>query len=237
MTTVGVPGDPNLEAVQSAFAALGDLRESVVLVGGCATGLLVTATRSEMIRPTRDVDLVVEVVSARDFRRAEQRLRTCGFVNDQSPEAPICRWRHGEIMVDLMPMTADILGFGNRWYPRAVELADRVTLPDGQLIRLVSAPVLLVTKFDAFRSRGRGDLLSSHDLEDVMTLIDGRAELEDDVAASPDDIRQAIGKECSDLSADASLVEAMAGFLPGDPASQGRLPELRARLERLAGIQ
>ena len=59
MTTVGIAGDPNLEAVQSAFAALGDLREMVVLVGGCATGLLLTSARSELIRPTRDVDLVL----------------------------------------------------------------------------------------------------------------------------------------------------------------------------------
>lgn len=237
MNTVGITGDPNLAAVQSAFAALGDLRELVVLVGGCAAGLLVTTTRSEMIRPTRDVDLVVEVLSTREFQRTEQRLRAKGFVNDQSPEAPICRWCHGSIIVDLMPMDSAVLGFGNRWYPRAVELAERVLLPDGQAFRLVSAPVLLVTKFDAFRSRGQGDLLSSHDLEDVMTLIDGRVELEDEVAASPDDIRQAIRNECGDLVADARLLEAMAGFLPGDPASQGRLPELRARLGRLAGIQ
>jgi len=40
MKSVGVAGDPNLAAVQSALVALGDLRDAVVLVGGCATGLL-----------------------------------------------------------------------------------------------------------------------------------------------------------------------------------------------------
>ncbi|HKL50382.1 MAG TPA: hypothetical protein VJ908_04385 [Wenzhouxiangellaceae bacterium] len=234
MTTVGIAGDPNLDAVQSAFAALGDLSSAVVLVGGCATGLLVTSARSEMIRPTLDVDLVLEVVTQKDYRRTEQALRARGFTNDQSREAPICRWRFEEVIVDLMPMTPEVLGFGNRWYPRAVALAEKVLLPDGQSLRLISAPVFLVTKFEAFRDRGRSDFLWSHDLEDVMTVIDGRAELEREIAAAPEDIQGAIREQLTELLADPRLLEATAGFLPGDAASQARLSDLYARLERMA---
>lgn len=91
MKTVGVPGDPNLDAVQVAFAALADLSDQVILVGGCATGLLITSVRSEMIRPTRDVDLIVEITSRNRFRHLERDLRRRGFVNDQRSDAPICR--------------------------------------------------------------------------------------------------------------------------------------------------
>jgi len=234
MKTVGVPGDPNLDAVQAAFEALGDLGDRVVLVGGCATGLLITAVRSEMIRPTRDVDLIVEITTRKDYRRFEQDLRTRGFVNDQDTEAPICRWRFGDIVVDLMPVDEGVLGFGNRWYRHAAALAETVALTNGRPIRLVPAPVFLLTKLDAFGSRGGADLLYSHDLEDVMTVIDGREELEQEIAAAPTEIRQAISEHLVGQLDDDRLTEAMAGFLPGDAASQARLPELHEKLRRLA---
>ncbi|MGK7294210.1 MAG: hypothetical protein ACNS61_00105 [Candidatus Wenzhouxiangella sp. M2_3B_020] len=235
MTSVGVPGDPNLDAVEAAFEALGGLGDEVVLVGGCATGLLITSARSEMIRPTRDVDLVVEVATRKDYRDMERRLRALGFVNDQSPEAPICRWRFGEVIVDVMPTEEAVLGFGNRWYAHAAALAETVALPGGRPIRLVPAPVFVLTKLEAFGARGASDLVYSHDLEDVMTVLDGREELEREFASAPSEIRAAIGEHAAALLADARLTEAMAGFLPGDAASQARLPDLQARLQRLAG--
>ena len=39
--------------------ALGPLVDDVVFVGGCITGLLVTQVRSQFIRPTEDVDVVL----------------------------------------------------------------------------------------------------------------------------------------------------------------------------------
>lgn len=234
MKTVGLTGDPNLAAVQSAFTALGDLGDAVVLVGGCAAGLLVTAARSEMIRPTRDVDLVVEVASQQDFHRMEKQMRARGFSNDQSPEAPVCRWRFEEVIIDLMPSDPGILGFSNRWYHRAVALADKVVLPNGQPLRLISAPVFILTKLDAFRSRGHSDLLLSHDLEDVISLLDGRAELEMEISAAPADVQEAIRAQLTELLTDSRLVETLTGFLPSDGASQARLPQLYARMKRLA---
>lgn len=234
MKSVGTPDDPNLGAVQAAFEALGDLGQRMVLVGGSASGLLVTATRSQMIRPTRDVDLVVEAVTSSDYRRVERALRERGFVNDQSDDAPICRWRNDEVIVDLMPMTAEVLGFGNPWYPHAVETAETVRLPDGQAVRLVAAPVFLLTKYEAFRSRGIDDLMLSHDLEDIIAVLDGRPELEDEVAAAPDEVQRAIATMCAALLSDDRLAEAMAGFLPGDAASQARSPGVFARMRRLA---
>lgn len=235
MKVVGIPGDPNLAAVQDAFSALGDLSEQLVLVGGCATGLLVTSPRSEMIRPTHDVDVVIESVSRPDYRRLENDLRGRGFTHDQSADAPICRWRCGEVIVDLMPTSPDVLGFGNRWYSRAVELSETVELPNGQRLQLISAPVFLLTKFDAFRSRATSDLLLSHDLEDIVTVLDGREPLEEEITSSPVDVREAIRENVRQLISNARAMETMSAFLPGDAASQARLPELFLRLERLAG--
>ena len=53
----------NLAILTTVASALGPLRESLVFVGGCATGLLVTNVRAQPIRMTDDVDLVAHVIS------------------------------------------------------------------------------------------------------------------------------------------------------------------------------
>lgn len=58
--------DPNLAQLEEAAAKLGELLDELVLVGGCAAGLLVTDPGSSPIRPTEDVDLLVEATTYGD---------------------------------------------------------------------------------------------------------------------------------------------------------------------------
>jgi hypothetical protein len=81
--------------LEIAVHALGDLCESLVFVGGCATGLLVTTVRAHYIRPTEDVDVVTRVATVRGYHDVEVGLAARGFKHDISPEAPICRWIGG----------------------------------------------------------------------------------------------------------------------------------------------
>lgn len=112
--------DPNRAILRMVAQALGDLREHLVFVGGCATGLLVSVMRADVIRPTDDVDLVAQVTSTQAYHQFESQLRKLGFVQDMSADAPICRWRFDGVAVDFMPSEPHILGFSNRWYPLAV---------------------------------------------------------------------------------------------------------------------
>jgi hypothetical protein len=52
--------------------------------------------------------------------------------------------------------------------------AELVRLDAGTVIRSITAPYFLATKLEAFQSRGKGDVFASHDLEDVIAVIDGR---------------------------------------------------------------
>lgn len=150
--------DPNLEYMMSIAQALGELRDEVVFVGGCAAGLLITDPAASRVRPTRDVDAVVESTTLVDYARIEARLFAKGFVRDEQ-DYVICRWRHREskVLFDLMPSHPQILGFSNRWYPAAIQTATRVTLGRGLEIHLVSAPAFVATKLEAFADRGKGD--------------------------------------------------------------------------------
>jgi hypothetical protein len=228
--------DPNLLILMPIAQALGDLCESLVFVGGCATGLLVTAQRAQAIRPTTDVDVVVPAVTLRDYHAMERAVETRGFSHDLSDDAPVCRWVMDGVRLDLMPSEPGILGFHNRWYPPVVRTASHIELANRQVIRLITAPLFLATKFEAFKGRGRNDYLASHDLEDLVTVIDGRRELIDEIKDVDKELRRYITDEMSRLLGENDFMLALPGQLPGDAASQARLPELVRRLRSIAQL-
>lgn len=229
-------GDPNIIILEAMVKALGDLSGAVVFVGGCSTGLLVTSVQAQPIRVTKDVDVVVQVASTREYHAMENALRKRGFTHDMSEEAPICRWLYGNLQLDLMPSAPGILGFHNRWYTYAVESAQAVTLPSKAAIKLITAPAFVATKLEAFKGRGAQDYLASHDLEDIITIIDGRLTLLDEARVTPTELQQYIAGEFRALIEIPDFLDALPGHLPGDAASQAKLPRLVEKLQLLAAI-
>lgn len=230
------PVDPNRAMLLRVAQALGDLRESLVFVGGCATGLLVTTIRSQVIRPTDDVDMVTQATTAREYHEVEKKLQARGFVHDLSSDAPICRWRYQEIVVDLMPSVEGVLGFHNHWYPLAVKSAELVSLGEEVSIRLIAGPVFIATKLVAFHGRGKGDFLLSHDLEDIITVVDGRAELIEEARRSPTELREYLASNFRALLSSEDFLDALAGHLPGDAASQARLSSLVEKFRTISQL-
>lgn len=233
--------NPNLAILDVIAHALGPICDEVVFVGGCATGLLLTQERPDRIRVTEDVDIIAQALTTREFHAIEDRLRARGFNNDLRPNAPICRWVYKNVTLDVMPIVKDILGFANHWYPLAIATAQPVTLPSGQRINLISAPVFVATKLEAFKDRGhdaRGqpDFLGSHDLEDIITVADRRPELIDECLAAPEELRIYLAREFAALFAHPDFETSVAGHLPGDAASQGRLGKLKTTLRRITDI-
>jgi hypothetical protein len=233
---IDLTDNPNLAMLEIVARMLGELCGSLVFVGGCATGLLVTTVRSHQIRATQDVDVVAEVTTVGDYHHVESQLTSRGFKHDISSEAPICRWVGGGVTLDLMPSAPGVLSFHNRWYPLAVSSAESFQLPSGKDIRLIAAPVFVGTKLEAFRNRGEGDFLTSHDLEDIVTVIDGRPELIEEVRRAPEDLQAYIAVAIGLLTETSGFLDALAGHLPGDRASQARLPGLIDRITALAEV-
>lgn len=228
------PRDPNVAKVELIAQALGPLCEELVFVGGCAVGLLMTDPGAGSPRITFDVDLVVEVASLAGYHRIESELERLAFVRDHSKGAPICRWQFGGVAVDLMPSEERILGFANRWYPRMMQEADRVVLPGGKVIRLVSAPLFVASKFEAFADRGAGDLLGSHDLEDIMTLVAGRPELAGEAALADEELRGYLAQRCAELLDAPGFMNLLPGMVLHDDTLDARVAVVAERLQRLA---
>jgi predicted nucleotidyltransferase len=214
---------------------LGELRDRVVFVGGMVRGLLVTDPGAPPERPTDDVDLIVELSSTAAYHRLAVELRSLGFREDATPGAPICRWIVEGVRVDVMPTEGGVLGFRNRWYAAAMARAIEVHA-EGERFRIIDAPHFCATKLNAHADRGAGDMYH-HDLEDVIAVVDGRSELQAELAATPNQVRRYVGGELRRLLDTPTFLEALPGHLPGDAASQARLPLVRKRLEALASLR
>jgi len=228
------PADPNVGSVELVAAALGELRDELVLVGGCAASLLMDAPTAPPPRITYDVDLIAVVAALPGYHRLEQRFAEHGFQRDISPDAPICRWRLGSLIVDLMPTDERVLGFSNRWYAEAAATANRCVLPSGTPIRLISAPAFVATKFEAFQDRGGSDVLASHDLEDIINVVEGRAAFSEEAQATAPVLRTYLVARFADLIAKPDFFEVLPGLVAHDALHGQRVTAVRRKLAALA---
>jgi predicted nucleotidyltransferase len=220
----------NLGRVARSLLELGIT--DVVFVGGATIGLYLTDPAAPEPRHTFDVDVVTPVASRHAYNALEEKLRDAGHTPD--PGGPICRWKIGGITVDLMPPDESILGFSNYWYAELVEHAQVLTLSDGTTIRHASAPYLIATKLEAFYGRGKGDYSFSHDLEDIIVVLDGREELVDELHDAPDEVKRYVAKAFRAFLADEEFTTSIEGHLPSDPASQARAAIILARMEQIS---
>jgi predicted nucleotidyltransferase len=224
--------NPNLRLLEAAAAKLTPLLDQIAFVGGCAAGLLLTDPAAPPVRSTLDVDAIVAISSYPELVAMAERLRELGFTQMQGENVPVCRWLSGEVVLDLLPTDGSVLGFTNRWYAEALASAQPVPVGDRR-IRLITAPYFLATKFEAFLSRGQKDYRLSHDLEDIITVIDGRPEVVEEVAQEGPALRQYLSAQFSELLADRDFHEALPGYLLPDEASQLRVGLIMQRMERL----
>jgi predicted nucleotidyltransferase len=228
--------DPNLDRLIAAADALRPLLPELVLVGGCVTGLLITDEAAGEPRVTIDVDAIAEITSYAQYAAFSDRLRSLGFKEDTSEGAPVCRWIQGETILDVMPLDENILGFSNRWYRSAMEASVTKKLGDDLEIRMVTAPYFVVTKLEAFKGRGGRDFLGSHDLEDVVSVVDGRETLSAEVRNAGADLSEYVRREIMKLLANPGFIDALPCFLLPDAASQSRISIVLGRLRDLASI-
>jgi predicted nucleotidyltransferase len=227
---------PNIASVELIAQALGPLREELVLVGGCAVDLLLTDSAASPTRVTYDVDMVAQVASLAGYHELERQFTRLGFKRDMAQDAPICRWRYNNLEVDLMPALPGILGFANRWYPLAVQSAQRVVLPSGTSIQLITAPAFLATKFEAFADRGKSDLLGSHDMEDIVNVLDGRPGIVEEVAACPDELKRYLADRCHALLSLPNFMDALSGMVFPDESLGERVKLIGVRLKQITAI-
>jgi hypothetical protein len=191
--------DHNYEMIEFVALGLGEeFLSEVAFVGGCTTAMLVTdAAVLDDIRFTDDVDLVIELAGIPAWEKLTQRLAAKGFKITGEDEVN-CRFRFNDIIVDVMPSDAAVLGYANRWFVEGLAHAVTFALPGGTVIKIFEPPYFLATKLEAFSGRGRGDPYHK-DVEDIVILIDGRSELLGEVLRADAELIQFISSGVAGL--------------------------------------
>jgi hypothetical protein len=229
--------NPNLDLLELAAERLRQLLPEIVFVGGCATGLLIDDPAAAPVRGTYDVDVIAEIGSYAEYAVFSDRLHALGFKEDTREGAPLCRWTHGALTLDVMPLDSQVLGFSNRWYSDALQTAGNVQLPGGLVIRAINAPYFLGTKFEAFKGRGKRDYLASHDLEDFMAVVDGRQSLIAEVKGASSELKMYIANSVRLLLNEPRFLDGLPGYLLPDEASQARIGQLLSKLRELRDVR
>lgn len=234
-------GAKNIRLLEIVARRLHDVLPEVVFVGGATVSLFLTDPAAGEVRTTRDVDVIVNILALIEYHKLETRLRALGFVpvseiDDFLENAPRCRFEIEGILLDVMPVSEEVLGFANSWYAPAVDNARLHTLPSGTLIRLVDPVHFLATKIEAFYGRGAGDYLGSRDIEDIIALFDGRLELVQEIAQAPKNIKDFISGQLSQWLADEDFLDALPGHFFADEVSQSRVSLVLKEMNSAAGL-
>jgi predicted nucleotidyltransferase len=225
----------SLENIRTVAKGLNESVNDLVFVGGATLGFYVnrdTATVKE-VRGSEDVDLTVEVSSVLEFHKLEEKLRQNGFSHDTSPGAPICRWIFAGVQVDVVPSDSSILSFTNRWYAEGIKAAIDIDIGGGLKVKILTAPYFLGTKIEAFNDRGkkRGEYRLSRDLEDIVTIFDGRTNITDEIKSCPQNLKEYLNEALPKLIEDEEFEEAIAAFIHPDNRAATRIQEVLRKMK------
>jgi predicted nucleotidyltransferase len=219
------------ERISQVVSIIGELANDFVLVGGSAMPLLITNSAAPDARVTVDVDVLVEVASRSEYQVISERLSKVGFNLDMM-EGVICRFKNGELVLDVMPTNPEILGFGSQWYEHVFAHSFEHSLASGKIIKVIAPPLFLCTKYFAYENRGSND---SKDLEDIVALVDGRVELLSELqAASPAVKAFIVAKTLELLQSD--VAEDLEQYMPFGSNDKGRVHLIKQRFIEISQI-
>jgi len=203
----------NINMLHTVAQGLDYLLPHVVFVGGSVTELYATDTAATEVRPTDDVDCVIELVSYSNLNDLEEKLRKLKFAND-TESGVICRWKYAGLQVDIMPDDEAILGFSNEWYKKGMAHTQNYTFADGTTIRYFEPAYFLSSKFIALNDRGGNDWRVSTDFEDIIYVLDNRVNLLDELKIADKEVSTFLKYEFQKLLSKANPEELIACALP-----------------------
>jgi hypothetical protein len=203
----------NVAMISEVARGLKKLNQDVVFVGGATATLYIYDSNPTEIRPTDDVDCIIELHTKSSHMLLSEKLIALGFSPDSTPKAPLCRYKYLGITVDIMPTDEKILGFSNKWYREGYKKKIKYKLPDGQEVWILPLAFFIATKIEAFFSRGAKEPRLSHDLEDMVIILAEVEKLRVTESASPE-LEKFLKQTFSKFLKDDQILEAIRGHNP-----------------------
>lgn len=201
----------NRVATRTIALALGELNSKVVYVGGAVVSLYIDDSSADDVRPTKDIDISMEIVSLSGLEKIRAELTQKGFYQSSEDDV-ICRFRYQDIKVDVMATKAIGWAPANPWFAPGYSQLLEFDL-DGIKIKYLSLPYYLATKFTAFYNRGIKDPRTSHDFEDIVYILNYTSNIAELILAADEDVKNFLLNCFEDILNDSVKQEAILGNL------------------------
>lgn len=183
----------NIVRIKAVANALSHLKDKVVFVGGATISLYPDRPVFE-VRPTNDVDVIIEILNYAARIELEEKLRSIGFSHDME-SGIICRYKIQGIIVDIMPTNDPSIGFTNIWYQKGFDQAVNYEIDERNTIKILSAPYFIATKLEAHKGRGKNDGRTSHDFEDIIYVLENREAIWKEMNNSNESVKEYLRSE------------------------------------------
>ncbi len=201
----------NRYATRKIALALGELNEKVVYVGGAVVSLYIDDTSAEDVRPTKDIDIALEIITLGELENLRHLLNQKKFYQTAEDNV-ICRFRFEEIIIDVMATRPIGWAPANPWFEAGIASALAINIDD-VTIKILSLPYYLATKFSAFFDRGSKDPRTSHDFEDIVYLLNYTSYLKTAILNSDKDVQTYLKHAFFEILDSSILQEAVIGNL------------------------
>jgi predicted nucleotidyltransferase len=201
----------NRIATRTIALALGELNERVVYVGGAVVSFYIDDTAADDVRPTKDIDISMQIASLSELEQIREVLIKKGFYQSSEDDV-VCRFRYQDIKVDVMATKAIGWAPANPWFERGFDQLIEFDM-DGIKIKCLNLPYYLATKFTAFYERGIKDPRTSHDFEDIVYILNYCSNFVELISQAHYDVRNYLLDCFQEILNDGTKQEAILGNL------------------------
>jgi predicted nucleotidyltransferase len=209
----------NKQVIQKIANALGELNSDVIYVGGATVSLYINDPAADDVRPTKDIDISLSVLTINELEDIREKLAFKGFTQSAELDV-ICRFKFEDILVDVMNTNPIAWAPANKWFKKGFENLEKIEI-EQCTIQIMPFNYFLASKFSAYEDRGGNDPRFSHDIEDISYILDNRTDWEQIISQETDEeVKSFLVKSLRLIKEDQRFQEAILGNLFYEHADQ-----------------
>ncbi len=217
--------------IKIAVDGLKHLVDKVVFTGGATVPLYLDDKAATEPRPTKDVDCIIKA-GLSEFYKIEKELNKLGFQSPDEKGEPICRKVFNKLKIDFIPTDTRISGFLNKWHKIGAENYVFFKINKKQKIKILSTPLFIASKLEAFENRGNGDYRTSHDIEDIVTILNGNSKVLKTILEGREDVKKYLKEKFSKIAKHRSFSEIIYAHL--SQFEKNRLEYIQNIIQKIA---
>lgn len=179
----------NRIAIQRVSRLFNDYEKEIMFVGGSVVSEYIDDPAVLDIRPTADIDIVVQLLSLSDLENIREYLANKNVYADME-SGVICRFKYEDIKIDVMSTKNVGWAPGNEWYELGQNKVITKSIQDIE-IKLLPVEYFIATKISAYKDRGE-DPRYDKDFGDIIYILDYKSTIIEDIKRADEKVLEYI---------------------------------------------